>query len=247
MRLVTLRIAALTLALTAGTAARGAETADAETLSLQPFRATYKVEYRGLSAGELVFTLRRIDDERFEYFSKPRPSLLARLVVSSNALETTEFELEDGRVRPLRYRLEDGRSATDDDVRMDFDWQRGEVAGVEEDQPVTLELSPGMQDRMSIQIEVMAALRAGREPGTIAMIDGDRIKQYTYTREGTDRIATPVGTFDAVIYSSTRPGSDRVARFWYAPELGYVPVRGEQIRKGKLETVMTLDQFARIG
>jgi hypothetical protein len=212
---------------------------------LEPFRATYSVSYRGLNAGNLVFTLRRLrDDDLWEYFSKPEPSFLARLVVSGDALETSEFELRDARVRPLRYRVEDGRSSSDDDVRLDFDWDRGTVEGLAKEQQVALELTPGMQDRMSIQVEVIAALAAGREPGTISMIDGDRVKNYTYTREGTERISTAEGSFDTVIYASTRPGSDRVARFWYARELGYVPVLGHQIRKGKLETIMKLEQYA---
>ena len=214
---------------------------------LQPFRAKYSVSYRGLGAGNLVFTLRHLaDGNRFEYFSKPEPSLLARIAISGDALETSEFELQDERVRPLRYRVDDGRSATDDDVRLDFNWDRGTVEGIAEDRQVQLELTPGMQDRMSIQVEVIAALAAGREPGTISMIDEDRVKHYTYTREGTERISTPEGTFDTVIYSSTRPGSDRVARFWYARELGYVPVLGHQIRKGKLETIMKLEQYSRL-
>ena len=225
-----------------------AETPAAAAVGLQPFRATYEVEYRGIGAGELVFTLREVDatTKRYEYYSKPRPSLLARIVVSREALESSVFALVEGSVQPRTYRLEDGRSATDDDARLDFDWSRGVVTGVAEDKSLEFELVPGMQDRMSIQIEVMADLKAGREPGTIAMIDGDRVKHYTYTRDGSDRIATPLGTFDTAIYSSTRPGSNRIARFWYAAELGYVPVRGEQIRAGKLETVMRLTQFGRI-
>lgn len=226
------------------TTARGQESSP---VVLQPFRASYAVTYRGIGAGSLDFTLRRLDgSRRYEYFSKPEPSLLAKIVISSSAIETSELEVIDGRVRPLRYRVEDGRRSTADDVRLDFDWDRQQAAGIEADQQVEIPLEPGMQDRMSIQIEVMLALTAGREPGTISMIDGDRVKHYTYTREGTERVSTRIGTFDAVIYSSTRPGSNRVARFWYAPELGYAPVRGHQVRKGKVETVMELTQFARL-
>ena len=43
-----------------------------------------------------------------------------------------------------------------------------------------------------------------------------------------------------MIYESTRDGSSRVSRFWLAPQFDYAPVRAEQIRKGKVETVMTL-------
>ena len=33
-----------------------------------------------------------------------------------------------------------------------------------------------------------------------------------------------------------------MSRFWMAPSLEYLPVRAEQIRKGKVETVMVLQK-----
>jgi hypothetical protein len=240
-----IQIAPVTL-LALGAADALAEPAPAA-MALQPFRATYEVEYRGIGAGDIQFTLRRLDQPgTFEYFSKVRPSVLARIVISKDALESSVFRVADGGIRPLEYRLEDGRSATEDDVSLDFNWEAGKATGVEDDEPVEIPLAPGVQDRMSIQIEVIRALAEGREPGMIPMIDGDKLKEYTYTRERTERIATPIGSFETVIYASTRTGSNRVSRFWYAPELGYVPVRGEQVRKGKVETVMQISYLGRL-
>jgi hypothetical protein len=48
-----------------------------------------------------------------------------------------------------------------------------------------------------------------------------------------------------VIYESKREGSNRTARFWMAPSLEFLPVRAEQIRKGKVETVMLLQKVDR--
>ena len=57
---------------------------------------------------------------------------------------------------------------------------------------------------------------------------------------GAERIATPIGPVETVIWSSARVGSNRVTKVWYAPELGYVPVRAERRRGDKLEWAMNL-------
>ncbi len=105
---------------------------------------------------------------------------------------------------------------------------------------IDLPTEPLLQDRLSIQVAVLAALQRSVDPGTIALIDEEQIKHYTYTRAGSGRVKTKAGEFETVLYESTRPGSSRVSRVWHAPELGYLPVRAEQVRKGKVETVMEL-------
>jgi hypothetical protein len=91
----------------------------------------------------------------------------------------------------------------------------------------------------------MAVLQRGAEPDVVPMISDDEIKRYTYTRLGSERRRTPAGEFATVLYESTRPGSERLSRFWHAPDLGYIPVRVEQRRKGKLETIMELTAVQR--
>jgi hypothetical protein len=98
---------------------------------------------------------------------------------------------------------------------------------------------------LSIQIDVTTSLLRGEEPGTIPLIDDERVKRYTYRRTGTAVMETPLGSFDTVIYESAREGSSRLSRFWMAPKLDYLPVRAEQIRKGKVETVMEIRSLQR--
>ena len=64
-------------------------------------------------------------------------------------------------------------------------------------------------------------------------------------REGAARIHTALGELDTVIWSSSRPDSDRVTRMWYAPSLGYLPVRAEQMRSGKLQVRMLIRSLTR--
>lgn len=217
----------------------------AEAVTPEPYTAVYAVSYRGLHAGLLHFDLKSGEPGMYVYQSHAEPSLLARLVVSGKAEERSVMQIDGNGVQPLYWFMDDGKAGHEDDGVLEFAWDEEQVSGEVEGQRVELPTEPGLQDRLSIQIEVMTALLRAREPGTIPMIDEDEIKRYSYTRVGEERIVTKAGEFETVIYESTRPGSSRLSRIWHAPVLGYIPVRAEQLRKGKLETVMELVKVKR--
>lgn len=230
--------AVLALALTAG--------ASADAPAPRPFVAAYAVSYRGMGAGTLTFKLaREASSGQYSFETHPSPSALARLFISGAALERSVMEIGSDGVRPLEWRLDDGKSSSKKDGALHFDWARKRVSGAIEGETVDLPTEPGLQDRSSIQISVATALMRGAEPGTVPLIDDNRIKRYTYTKKESAVLDSPLGKLDTVIYESTREGSSRVSRFWLAPSLDYLPVRAEQIRKGKVETVMALTSLER--
>jgi hypothetical protein len=225
----------LWLALAAGALAQ------AEVPLPQPFTATYAVTYRGMGAGTLKMELRRDPQSgQYTFETRANPSLLARFAISRNAIESSVMEITSDGVRPLQWQMDDGKSGTQGDGSLVFDWSQGSVSGTYRDTPVALDAETRLQDRQSVQIQVMAALLSGQEPGTLPMVNDDEVRQYAYTRGESTTVDTKLGKVDAVVYESTRPGSSRVSRVWHAPSFGYVPVRAEQVRKGKVETVMTL-------
>lgn len=222
--------------------------ARADPSALQPFTATYAVSYRGIGAGTLSMELRReADTGHLVYETRANPTMLARLVVSSSALERSVMEETPEGIRPLSWHLDDGKSGTKRDGALRFDWTQQSVSGEVEGKTVALTAVPRVQDRLSIQIEVMRALARGMEPGAIPLVDDERVKEYTYKKSGTASLETKLGKLDTVIYESARPGSSRVSRVWHAPSLGYLPVRAEQIRKGKVETVMVIESREETG
>ena len=210
-----------------------------------PYRATYLVTFRGIEGGRIQFTLRPGAPGEFVFESRPEPNLIAKLFVSSDAVERSVMRIDGSGVRPLFWAVEDGRSSHKNDGNLAFDWAEGRVQGTMGDERIDLATEPGLQDRLSFQVAALTALLRGHEPGTLAMVDHNKVTRYSYTRLRAERIETKVGAFDAVVYQNTRPGSTRVSLVWHAPALGYIPVRAEQIRKGKRETVMELVEIHR--
>jgi hypothetical protein len=219
----------------------GTAVTQASELTPQPFTARYEVTYRGINAGSLRMAFKGdADSGNFVYETRAEPTFLARLVVSGDALERSVMEINADGVRPISWKLDDAKAGNKRDGTLHFDWHQKTVSGEIEGKSISLPAEPHLQDRLSVQIDVMTKLQRGQEPGTIPLIDDERIKQYSYTRGATGSLDTSLGPLETVIYESTRPGSKRVSRVWHAPRLGYLPVRAEQIRKGKVETVMVL-------
>lgn len=215
--------------------------AGADTILPKPFTATYEVTYRGMRAGKLTFKLSRDDATgRYTYETTADPSMLARIVVSSAAMERSVMEIGPDGVRPIEWHLDDGKSSTAKDGLLHFDWSKNLATGEIEGEKIELPLEAGLQDRLSIQIDVVTSLLRGEDPGTIPLIDDNRVKRYSYTKKETASIDTKLGKLDAVVYESTREGSNRQSRFWLVPKMEYLAARAEQVRKGKVETVMTL-------
>jgi hypothetical protein len=216
----------------------------AQSLTPHDFEARYVVSYRGMSAGTLIFTFKRdAATGHYIYETRAEPSFLASFVVSTAARERSEIEITDSGVRPLHWSLNDGKSGNKEDGDMVFDWTRQLAVGKAKGANFQVPITPGVQDRLSIQIAVVTSLLRDQEPGTITIIDDGKVKGYSYNRTGTGSADSDQGRLDSVLYESTRENSSRMSKFWLLPKYEFAAVRAEQLRKGKVETVMELQSL----
>ncbi len=219
-------------------AAPAAEIAPGATL--KPFVARYKVEAFGFLAGTADISLTGGAAGEYQYRTSLNPHGLFRFAIPSGATLTTWVHFDGTTVRPLRYREEDGSNDTDKDVALEFDWVQGLVQGTAHDKAVRLAVAPNTQDPLSLQLAVLADFTGRREPHAYAMVDKTKVKEYDYKSEGTARIHTELGTLDTVIFSSSRPGTTKVTRVWYAPSLDYTAVRSDELDDGKVRIRMSI-------
>lgn len=223
------------LSLAAGHAARAAEP------DLQPFVAEYEVHYGSMTVGSSRTELARAAEPgRWVMESRSTASGIARMIAGGTLVQRSTFEATDQGLRPLRYLFDDGTRRTSRDVSLEFDWAARVVRGTAEDEPVGLETVPGLQDAASMQAVVLSRLRRGEEPGTVPMIEKDRIKVYEYRLVRREKLDTALGPLDTVVYRSSREGSDRETLTWFAPSLGWAVVRAEQWIDGKRRGFQTV-------
>jgi hypothetical protein len=216
--------------------------AAADAVDLQPFKATYTAEWKGMTAGSSTLELRRAGADTYSYTSVNRARGMFRLAFPDALTQTSTFRLQDSHIQPLTFRGADDKQQP---IDLAFDWAQSRLVGTAKGHQVDLELPPGTQDPMSLQIASLRALAAGDVSPTVWMIDGDKLKEYELSREGNARIETALGELDTVIYTSRRAGSDRLTRTWVAPALGYLPVKAERIRGKKTEFTLAIDSLER--
>jgi hypothetical protein len=238
-RLKRYRLAATLLWLVA--ALSPALTAAAEALT--PFTASYSWSWHGAVIAVSTLKLEPRQGDSWIYSSSSEPRGLGNLYPMRPRLRSV-LRVTDQGVQPLSYHATDGTSANERGADVTFDWDSGRASGVYEGVKVDLPLKTGLQDDLSIQIALLYALRQGRAPGDLSMIDKNSIRDYNYVREGPQTIDTKLGRIDTVVYASNHPGSPRVTRFWCAPSRGYVPVRVEQKRIDSVEWTLEIQTLA---
>jgi Protein of unknown function (DUF3108) len=210
--------------------------------AIAPFSAHYSADWKSMNVGTSDLDLKQnAADGTYEYTWRITARGVFRIVYSDDVIQKSWFSVNADHVRPEKYRAEQGGST----VSIDFDWSGGRARGESEKKPVDLKLTDGIQDVMSIQIEVMLDLKSGNLPKAFKIVDKDEIKDFLYTLEGPARLRTPLGELDTVVVASQRAGNNRVLKMWFAPSLGYIPVQAERSRDGKLEFAMRIKTLKR--
>lgn len=206
-----------------------------------PHEAEYRVKI-SLLRGVLKSRV-EVHESGYRAQSLIEPRGLAGLLKDGSILEKSEFVLMPGGIRPRRYESVDTLSKRGTAMSFEFDWPAGKVSGQYGDAPMSYELTDAVQDRVSIQYELMHQLLHGEKISDYAMLDGDEIKQLTVSNVGMRRIDVPFGEFDAVGIQHSAKNSSRITTLWCVPELGYLPVIIEQHRKGKLRVRAELESY----
>ena len=232
-------LASLALIIAASRCALGDSVADA---GLQPFKAHYIAEWKGIGVATSDLVLRRDTvPDQWVYTWRITARGVFHLVYSDDVLQTSWFTLSADHVRTSKYAASEGSQ----EVKLDFDWNAHRARGTSQGKPLDLILQENTQDVLSIQIEVMQDLRNGTLPPKVSIVDKDEVKEFLYTREGTERLRTSLGVLDTIKIASQREGNNRILHMWFAPSLGFAPVQAERTRDGKSEFAMRIKTLAR--
>ena len=209
---------------------------------LRPYTARYNVRFHGISGGDIEATLTDLKNGHYRFRSHLLPNFLGRLFTSDQAEDVSELEVTgDGLIHPLRFRSEDGTGNKKNDIALDFDWSTNTVTGHAEGRNFSMPVLGGTQDRLTIQLTASLALQAKRDIGVLFMQERNELQQFKITQQGSEHIHNDAGDFNTIVLLSERVGgSSRSSRYWYAPELGYIPVHAERSSHGKVDIVMEL-------
>ena len=195
-------------------------------------------------ARALSLSVVRREGDGYSYETYSHGLGLARLLVSSKALESTRFALEEGeQVSPIAYLCRSCDGKKDGLVEIDYDWAMKRASYSDRGDEQEFELQPRAMDRKAWEIQTMLDLGAGRSLGVQPTVEGGKLKLYDGQRLGEETLKTPAGEMETVKYRRQREGSENFQYIWYARELGWLPARWEIWRKDKRTVIIEASDF----
>ncbi|MEK7303912.1 MAG: DUF3108 domain-containing protein [Pseudomonadota bacterium] len=198
----------------------------------------YALHYGSMTVGRVVKTLTREADGSYRHRSHSRPLGAAKMFTSVEWFEEGQFEVLQGKIRPLSF-LE-YRVGADKPHRHSarFDWKAKQIIYAN---GVSVPLPPGTQDQGGILFALMLNPPASGSKQTIHISSGKKLRAYHYARAGNETLKTVLGTIKVTVIE--RPPLDKDGeslRVWLAAERGNLPVRISTQKRGQ-ETTLVLE------
>lgn len=196
---------------------------------IAPFHAEYAVSRNGSELGRSTLVLRAQGDGTWILESATHGTEGLASLIGVDVVETSHFRWRDGRPESLdyRYRQHTAFKHRKRDIAFDRRSQRATVSDNGEVHRYPIEA--GVIDRHCASLAIAADLARGATSLVYAVAVKDRVEPNHYRNRGHESVTVPAGRYDSVRIDRDDPGHQ--ATSWFAPSLGWLPVRIEQSDK----------------
>ena len=190
------------------------------------FEATFALEAKGATIARTRWSLSPGAGGGYVYESRTEPVGVFALIRDDTIVERSEWDYAGEWLRPLAYHYKrTGRKARE--VGIAFDWEE-RIA--RHDSPAgawEMEVPPGVMamDKLAYLLALMRDLGRGERGIEYTIADGGKLKRYTLTGIGEERIETALGALDTVVVRRERGNAKRETTLWCASALGFLPVK----------------------
>ena len=199
----------------------------AETPAIQPFTASYELDWDGpiSISGDTIRQLREAADNSWMFQSKAS-SMFASI------FEKSHFQWNSENLSPLHYTFKRSVFGKKRKAEISFDWENNRVTNEVDDKPWQMDVSPGVQDKLSYQMLLQQQIAQGDKEFLYKVADGGILKEYKFKVDGHETIEAPIGVYEAIRVKRIREEeSPRQTYIWFAPELDYQIIKLKQIEK----------------
>lgn len=141
--------------------------------------------------------------------------------------EFAEGEINGDQFRPLSYVHDLKWIGPNQSSAAEFDWEGKTVTVSNDGETLTLDLVDGAIDPMSLQLAIRRELASAQPRLEFMLVEKDEIEAQVFRALPPERLETSLGCLDTIAIEKVRENSRRFTRFWFARELGYIPVRME--------------------
>lgn len=200
--------------------------------ALEPYKAEYRFSVDNAVSGLATRELRRQGDLWRYDFSSAIP-------VIGRASETSQFRIDNnGNVQSSQYNQAFRLLTNTRTIQLRFDSAGQRIYAQKNKENTVYPYQTGAVDQLNLEVQVREDLIRRRKLASAYFLAGTNgIESIQMVSEGTSRVQTPAGTFDALVVRRIHSNPKRQTRFWLAPALNYLPVRVQQNDNGTLYTI----------
>lgn len=209
--------AAALLALLAGAAGAAAP--------LEPFEARFDVSRNGKLAGEARVALIRLDAERWEWTTRTRGTRGIAALANLEIDERSVFRWRDGRPELVESSYDQRAAWTSRRRSLRVDLPTKTIAAYDGKRLHTLAFEPYTIDLHLSTLALMTGLARGEPQLEFRVATRDRVEPHRYARGTGGVVETAAGVVETVHVRRLRKDEARSSAFWFAPSLGWLPVR----------------------
>ena len=182
----------------------------------------------------------------YSYTLKTEPTGFWKLIANGSINESSQFEIVDGEIRSINYRLNDTIRRNPRESVVDFDWSKKTIQGFYKDRMIDFYIERRILTRILLQIEIMHQKQRNNLEDSYLIIDKDEIKEIEITSSNSGKkISVPFGSYEVFEVSHRSKNSNRINTFWLAPDLDFIPLKLEQTEGNKVNFEANLVQLTR--
>lgn len=195
-----------------------------------PFTATYSFNLDNKASGTAVRKLSRQGNQWVYNFD-------ARVPVIATASEKSVFSLSNNQVVSQHYQRQYKILVHNQQTSLDFNNASKSIQVKRDQKNSQLPWQAGVLDDLNVEIQLREDLKKGGLKSTYLIADQKDITPRQFVNEGSVKVNTPSGSYDAVKVRINHQKKDKSTVFWLAPSLDYIPVKVTHNDDGSVYTL----------
>ena len=195
-----------------------------------PFTATYSFNLDNKASGTAVRKLSRQGNQWVYNFD-------ARVPVIATASEKSVFSLNNHQVVSQHYQRQYKILVHNQQTSLDFNNASKSIQVKRDQKNSQLPWQAGVLDDLNVEIQLREDLKKRGLKSTYLIADQKDITPRQFVNEGSVKVNTPSGSYDAVKVRINHQKKDKSTVFWLAPSLDYLPVKVTHNDDGSVYTL----------
>jgi hypothetical protein len=195
-----------------------------------PYQATYTVERNGKLVGLMQVVLEETGEGSYSYTMDSR---LKWGMFHPHIQQSSRFDWVNETFKPVSFLSTQRAAFLSRKETVEFDWVILKATGRKKMRRFELDIKPGMQDKLTINLELARALCNGETHFDENVVSGPLLKPYIYKWQANESLQTEMGLLQVI---HVRRGSSKTKKqtdSWHAKEARFLPVKIVYRNKGE--------------